>query len=197
MYGIFPRWTQSAVRICTGVGAIIQTIMDMYRMFGIFLWDGHNSNILVHKKKMWENTVCTVFYGHVGGHNCSILVHKKMWENTVRTVFFERDIIPEWIHRLHSAGRTQTQVEIYRMYGIFFQMGTIWSIWCWCFFRQTQFAAYGIGAKQACRLNTILKHTARTVAHSKAVLKSTVRTVFFLVGHTIWRCNPARHGTQF
>ena len=149
------RWTQfqhtRAQKKCEKI-PYVRYFMDMYRMFGIFLW---------------------------GGHNCSILVHKKMWENTVRTVFFERDIIPEWIHRLHGAGRTQTQVEMYRMYGIFFQMGTIWSIWCWCFFRQTQFAAYGIGAKQACRLNTILKHTARTVAHSKAVLKSTVRTVFF------------------
>ena len=70
----FPRWTQSAVRICTGVGAIIQTIMAMYRMFGIFLWDGHNSNILVHKKNvrkyrmygiLWTCTVCSVFFFEV------------------------------------------------------------------------------------------------------------------------------------
>ena len=54
------------------------------------------------------------------------------------------------------------------------------------FFRWTRFAAYGIGAIQACRLNTILKHTAHTVlADSKAILKSTIRTVFFSWTHNL------------
>ena len=36
---------------------------------------------------------------------------------------------------MHGAGRTQTQVEMYRMYGIFFQIS-----------RWAQFEVYGVGA---------------------------------------------------